>query len=576
MALSSTETKGGEASVQRPAPIDVTTVADLLRRTAERFDGDALVFPAERLSYPELEHRAHEMARGLHGLGVQSGEKVAIFMPNCAAYVVALLAAAKLGAVSVPINGRFKAFELGHVLAHSDSRVLLTAIDNGLAGQELERILEEVFPELSAADKRRLELPRMPELRRIVNLGSRPLPGTLTDADLEQYASTVTSARVELLQCRVAVRAPALIMYTSGTTALPKGCIITHEGLVRQGMLSARRGLCMEQGEAMWDPLPLFHTGGVMPLTAAISQGVTFCHPGFFEPGAALDMIEAEHCAVLYVMFDTIWVPIIDHPRFTQADLSAARSVFLVGPPERMRWYQARTPQLKLLTAFGMTEVCAHLALAGPHEDEDTRLTTAGPIQPEMEATIIDPDSGEEQMPGEPGELIYRGPLLFDGYYKQPDVTAASIDGEGWFHSGDLGVIDDAGRFTFRGRLKDMLKVGGENVSPLEIEGFLARHPAVAIAQVVGAPDAYYGEVGAAFVQLRPGGEASEAELIDYCSGQIASFKVPRYVRFIDEWPMSGTKIQKFVLRELIATELREAGITQAPRRVARPTSAGS
>jgi fatty-acyl-CoA synthase len=549
-----------------PQPVDVTTVAELLRRTAATVSGDALVFPGERLTYPELESSAAEMAQRLLGLGVGPGDKVAIFMPNCASYVVGLFAIAKLGAVAVPVNGRFKATELGYVLEHSDSRVLLVALDDGIGGEESERILDQLFPEIEEADALNLFPTRAPVLRCIINLGTRDKPGTISSAAFERFGDGVPLARLDLLQSRVAVRSPALLMYTSGTTSLPKGCVVSHEALVRQGILTARRGLCMTAGEALWNPLPLFHTGGVMPVMASVSQGITFCHPGFFDPGAALDMIERERCAVLYVMFDTIWVPILDHPRFGTADLSAARAVFLVGPPERMRWYQQRAPQLQVLSAFGMTEVCAHLAVAGPEADEDTRLTTAGQVQPEMDACIVDPKTGVEQPPGVPGELLYRGPLLFDGYYKQPELTAASVDAEGWFHSGDLGEIDVAGRFTFRGRLKDMLKVGGENVSPLEIEGFLAQHPAVAIAQVVSAPDARYGEVAAAFVQLRPGVEVAPQELIDHCVGKIASFKVPRYVRFVEDWPMSGTKIQKFQLRTWIADELAQAGVSEAPR----------
>jgi fatty-acyl-CoA synthase len=303
-----------------------------------------------------------------------------------------------------------------------------------------------------------------------------------------------------------------------------------------------------------------------MPLMATTYQRAAFCHPGHFEPGAALDMIEQERCSVLFVMFDTIWMQILNHPRFASADLSNVRTLFMVGPPERMRWFQERTPEATVATSFGMTEICAHLALAAPDEDEETRLTTAGPVQPEFEVRIVDPETHDALGPNETGELLLRGPCMFEGYYKEPELTAEAIDADGWFHTGDLGRLDDRGRFTFRGRLKDMLKVGGENVSPLEVEGFLAQHPAVNVVQVVAAPDARYAEVPAAFVQLRPDAEVTEDELISFCLGKIATFKVPRYVRFVEEWPMSGTKIQKYVLRQQIAQELEDSGITEAPR----------
>jgi fatty-acyl-CoA synthase len=540
--------------------IEATTIGDLLLGASLDSDGDAVVFPDERASYPELEARAEEVARGLRALGVGPGDKVAILMPNCVDYAVSLYGIARLGAVSVPLNGRFKALELGYVVGHSDAKVLLTA-DRGPAQAETFALLEQVRPEA-------------PALQAVVDLGHGSREDVLARAAFVEAAATVPQREVELLGRRVRVRDAGVLMYTSGTTAQPKGCLITHEAVVRQAQLAARRALQLRPGEAFWDPLPMFHTGGVMPLLAAAAARGVFCHPGHFEPGTALEMIERERCVCLYVMFDTIWVPMQEHPRFADTDLSAVRTIYLVGPPERMRGFQERIPWVKVATAFGMTEVCAHLTLAGPDADEETRLTTAGPVQPELEAKVVDPETGAEQPTGEVGEVLLRGPCLFDGYYKQPEASAEAVDAEGWFHSGDLGLLDERGRFTFKGRLKDMLKVGGENVSPLEVEGYLAQHEAVAIVQVVAAPDARYAEVPAAFVELRPGASATEEELIDYCLGNIATFKVPRYVRFVDEWPMSGTKIQKFALRERIAQELAADGITEAPR-LERPLRSG-
>jgi fatty-acyl-CoA synthase len=545
--------------------LEVSTIADLLRAAAESWDGDAAVFPDERATYPELDAKAREMAQGLRALGVGPRDKVAIFMPNCLDYVVALFAIAKLGAVSVPLNGRFKAYELSYVVGHSDARVLLVA-DRGSAQTESFDLLREIFPGLDDQDRRNLELPEAPALRQIVDLGSGDRPGILPHSEFFAGAATVASDEIELLQRRVRVRDVGVLMYTSGTTARPKGCLITHEALVRQGKMTAARGLKLQPGEGFWDPLPMFHTGGVMPLMATTASRAVFCHPGFFEPGAALDMIEQERCAVLFVMFDTIWMQVLNHPRYAEADVSSVRTLYMVGPPDRMRWFQEQMPTATVATSFGMTEVCAHLAIAGPDADEETRLTTAGPVQPELEARIVDLETGEDLPANETGDLLLRGPCLFEGYYKEPELTAKAIDPDGWFHTGDLGRLDDKGRFTFRGRSKDMLKVGGENVSPLEVEGFLAQHDAVNIVQVVSAPDARYTEVAAAFVELRPGASATEAELIEFCVGKIASYKVPRYVRFVTEWPMSGTKIQKYVLRQRIAEDLEEKGITEASR----------
>jgi fatty-acyl-CoA synthase len=225
-----------------------------------------------------------------------------------------------------------------------------------------------------------------------------------------------------------------------------------------------------------------------------------------------------------------------------------------------------RLPTAVQVSSFGATECSSNLTLPDPDDPLEVRIATLGGPVPGMEIRIVDPESGEPRDAGEIGELCLRGYARFEGYYKDPEQTARAVDDEGWFHTGDLGSIDAAGRLTYQGRIKDMLKVGGENVSAIEVEDYVARHPAVQIVQVVGAPDARYGEVPAAFIELRPGAGATEQEIIDFCAGNVATFKVPRYVRFVSEWPMSGTKIQKFVLREGLAAELEQAGVTEAPR----------
>jgi fatty-acyl-CoA synthase len=556
--------------VDPPAPFPeisvdrVVTIGELLADAARGYDGDALIFPDVRLSYPELEAEAVRFARSLRALGVGRGDKVGLLMPNCAAYIVALFGVAKLGAVSVPINGRFKAFELGYVVEHADLRVLLMA-DRGPQQEEDFRIIGEIFPTLPSQDPAALDVAEAPQLRQIVDLGDGSRAGIMSRDAFGALADGVAEDEIAALSRRVAVRDTALLMYTSGTTSRPKGCMISHEAIVRQGQITAKRMLQIAAGDVLWDPLPMFHCAVMTPLMACVSARTALAHPGYFEPGAAIDMMERERATVIYVMFDTVWLPILDHPRFAEADLGSIRTVFMVGVPERMRSYQERTPWARVGSAFGMTECGAHLAVAPPDADDETRLTTAGHVQPEMEARIVHPETGEPLPAGEQGHLLYRGVFLFDGYYKQPELTEESFE-DGWFKSGDLCRLDEQGRITYRGRVKDMLKVGGENVSALEVENYIATHAAVQIVQVVSAPDARYSEVPAAFIQLRSGAEVTEQEVVDFCLGQIATFKVPRYVRFVAEWPMSGTKIQKYVLRQIIADELEAKGITEAPR----------
>jgi fatty-acyl-CoA synthase len=347
-----------------------------------------------------------------------------------------------------------------------------------------------------------------------------------------------------------------MLMYTSGTTSKPKGCLLTHESLVAHGMNIAQNNYFMTERDVFWNPLPLFHIGGIVPILSCASVPAKYVHAGHFDADVALRQLEDERATILYPTFETIWLAILDHPRFAEADLSAIRLIHNVGVKERLMQMQDRMPWAVQVAAFGMTECSSHLTFPALDDPYDVRMTTLGRPLAGLEIRIVDPETGEEQQQGEVGELAFRGYSRFAGYHKDPDLTAEVVDVEGFFRTGDLGLVDPEGRLVYAGRLKDMLKVGGENVSALEIEDYLAQHPAVQIVQVVAAPDGRYVEVPAAFVQLRPGAAATAEELVEFCRGKVASFKVPRHVRFVDEWPMSGTKIQKFVLRDRIAEEL--------------------
>jgi fatty-acyl-CoA synthase len=541
---------------------DVTTIGDLIDRAAATSHGDALVFPGTRTSYPEFAQLSTRYARSLWGLGVRRGDHVGILMPNCVEFLVALVAAAKLGAVVVPINGRFKEHELSYVIGHADVRTLLTGTAPGAV--DFAGLIAEVFPDGAGQDPNELSLKAAPALRQLVDM-SGERDGFLTHGQLMAAGEAVDEEVVAIAQERVRVRDVAMLMYTSGTTARPKGCLLSHEALVRNAVNIARLGYRLTDTDCFWNPLPLFHIGGVVPLLICASAGCPYVHAGHFDADVALAQIEDERATVLYPTFETIWLAILDHPRFEKADLSAVRIIHNVGVNERLAQMQERMPWAAQITAFGATEISSHLTLPLPEDPPEIRLTTLGRPLNGMEAKVIDPGTGDERPQGEVGELCIRGYACFEGYYKEPELTAAAVDRDGWFHTGDLACLDPEGRLCYRGRLKDMLKVGGENVSALEIEDYVVGHPATEVVQVVAAPDARYSEVPAAFVQVRRGHQVTEAELIAFCHGRIASFKVPRYVRFVEEWPMSGTKIQKFVLRDMIAADLRDRGITEAP-----------
>jgi fatty-acyl-CoA synthase len=556
--------------------IEATTLGDLVDRTAEsRPEHDALVFPDARVTYRQLATRIDDVARSLRALGRGPGDKVGILMPNCLDFVLVLLGAAKLGAIPVPVNGRFKAHELGSVFEHADLKTL--AVASGPAGTtDYPALVAEMFPAAAGQEAGGLQLAEVPELRQIVDLGKdAPLPGQLSRSAFLLGGRTIDASEIRTLQQRVRIRDVALLMYTSGTTSRPKGCMLTHESVTRHGMNVQRSKFGTTPDDRFWDPLPLFHIGGLVPMIGCLGIGATYYHAGHFDPTQSLDTLERERITLAYPAFETIWLQVLDHPRFPEADLSAIRLIQNIAIPERLKQMDERLPNASQVSSFGATECSSNLTLPDADDSLEVRINTLGGPVPGMEIKIVDPETGSERAPDVVGELCLRGYARFEGYYKDPEQTALAIDPDGWFHTGDLGTIDAAGRLSYAGRLKDMLKVGGENVSALEVEDYIARLEFVQIVQVVGVPDTRYGEVPAAFIELRSGFSPEASDVVDFCLGQIATFKVPRYVRFVEEWPMSGTKIQKFVLRKALADELERDGVSEAPRLDSRRTAAG-
>jgi fatty-acyl-CoA synthase len=512
----------------------VTSVLDTM---AERLpDALAISVPGQTATFRELADATVAMARRIQAAGIEPGDRVGVFLLQASVdCIAALLGALRVGAIAVPVNARYKARELRYVVEHAGLRLLIT---------------EPHFDELIAGAD-------LPEDCRVVVLGR--------DDAFVSAGEQVSPEQVAERSRAVRGGDEAIIIYTSGTTAAPKGAVHSHRAVVAQGIRFGDR-LGLTEGERFWTPLPMFHVGGWNVLLSAHAKGASFHHVGIFEPEKALDQLERERISFAFPAFETIWMPILTHPRFKEADLSSLKRVINVGVPERMKLMQDMVPQAIQVSCTGMTESLGFLCLGHWEDSEHSRTHTSGRPLPGMEVRVVDPETGRDQPPGVPGELIFRGDMRFLRYHNDPEATRQSIDADGWFHSGDLVTRNEDGTVSFVSRLKDMLKVGGENVAAAEIEGHLLGHPAVHLVQVVAAPDARYGEVPAAFVILKPGATATEQELIDFCRGEIATFKVPRYVRFVDEYPMSGTKVQKYKLRERIAAELKAAGITEAPK----------
>jgi len=354
---------------------------------------------------------------------------------------------------------------------------------------------------------------------------------------------------------RVSVADPAMILYTSGTTAEPRGAIISHESLVRVWAGAVANALRLTGDDVMWNPCPMFHIAAIGVSVACTVHGVTIVTAPFFEPDSAVDLLERYEPTALFPAYANILLGVLTHPRFT--GVKATRAL-VVGAPTTLRSLQDQLPGLSLVSTFGMTESCGCSTFSDIDDPLEDRMETVGPPIAGLELRIADPVSDEPLPPDAKGEIQLRGPILFDGYYKDPEKTAATFLEGGWMRTGDLGSVTAGGRAQYHGRIKDIIRVGGENLSPAEIEAHLMTHPAVLIAQALGIPDERLDEVPVAFVELRAGMDATEEELIAHCQGAIARFKVPRHIRFVTEWPMSATKVQKFRLREALLAELSD------------------
>ena len=544
--------------------INVTSLGDLMDMQAEKYgDKDAIVFPEDRYSYQDIAMYAQNISKALLALGVEPGDRVGYFLQECIDTIGIIIGAAKIGAITAPINSRFKTTELEQVIVHAGMKVIFTS--SPAVATDFNGLINETFPQIAESASKHLDFPEAPELEALITLDDIERPGTFNLSDVDEMALTISDEAVAARQAGVRVRDTAIIMYTSGTTAMPKGAMLSHESFSRYAS-SVKERMILAEDDIFWAALPMFHIGGVAFVLASLFVGSTFIHTGNYNPDVALQQIRDERPTVVLPAFETIWVPIVNHPDREEDDFDSVRVVMVVGVPERLRQFQEQTPHAPILNCFGQTEVCAFLSLSELDDEPELRFTKGGFPMPGMEAEVHDPDTGEVLPNGSVGELWYRGPNMFDGYFRDPELTGEVFDKRGFFKTGDICEIDIDGRVTFVSRLKDMLKVGGENVSAAEVEGYLITHPAIALAQVVSAPDERYVEVPAAYIQLKPDMDATEEEIIEFCKGKIATYRIPRYVRFVDDWPMSGTKIKKIVLREMIASELKSKGITQADK----------
>jgi len=526
-------------------------------------DRDALIVPHQgvRWSWAELAKEVDGVAAGLLALGLERGERVGIWAPNCAEWTVTQFATAKAGLVLVNINPAYRTFELEYALKKVQCRALILA--PRLKTSDYVAMMTELAPELQSARPGQLRAARLPELRIVVRLGEERTTGFFNFADLPKLARADERTRLAERAARLQPDDPINIQFTSGTTGAPKGATLSHRNILNNGYFVGET-IGLGPADRLCIPVPLYHCFGmVMGNLGCLTHGAAMVYPSeAFDPGAVLQAIAAEACTALYGV-PTMFIAELDHPEFARFDLSSLRTGIMAGAPcpiEVMKRVVSEMHMPEVTIAYGMTETSPVSTQSSRDDALERRVSTVGRVHPHVEIKIVD-SAGRTVERGHRGEFCTRGYSVMLGYWDDEGRTREAIDAEGWMHTGDLATMDEAGYVNIVGRLKDMIIRGGENVYPREIEEYLYTHPKVQEAQVVGVPDAKYGEEICAWIRLRSATSCTEEEIREFCRGRIAHYKVPRYVRFVEAFPATVTgKIQKYQMR---ATMIEELGLTE-------------
>ena len=543
------------------------TIGEVLDRQAGEFpDHDALVNTetGARYTYGEFRAAVDLAARGLMSIGIRKGDHVGIWATNYSEWVLTQFATAKIGAVLVNVNPAYRTHELAYLLEQSEANTLI------LIGQfrtsDYVGMVNEQIPELKDYAPGELRSERFPHLRNVVFIPPHdgtepPTPaGMWSWGDVEARAQTVSDEDLRHRQSQCDPDDVVNIQYTSGTTGNPKGAMLTHHNLVTNAI---HTGNAMEltENDRLCIPVPFYHCFGcVLGTLACVTHGSAMIVPSeYFDPLKTLRAVEQERCTALHGV-PTMFIGQLGHPEFENFDLSSLRTGIMAGSPcpiEIMRQVIDQMGAERITIAYGLTEASPVITQTLADDEIERRVSTVGKALPEVAVRLIDPEDGREVGPGEQGELQTLSSMVMKGYYNMPDATADAIDADGWLHTGDLATVDESGYYKITGRLKDMIIRGGENVYPREIEEFLYTHPKVADVQVIGVPDQRYGEEVMAWVSPKPDASIDPEEIREFCRGRIAHYKVPRYVKITDEFPMTVTgKVQKFRMREIAVDEL--------------------
>jgi len=527
------------------------TILDLLvRGVRDSPNRTALVIDDARETYAELFASSVKVARGLLGLGVRPGDRVGIVMQNSLDLLHVLFGSSIARTTAVPLNIRLAPRELNYIITDSGMAAIVVG-DHAGEHVDLAGRVSQALPGLSdAAVGEQGTSESAPQLKHAILVGGRTAPGFVSWESLLQAVHTVDEGAMLEAAAAVDPEDPYIMLYTSGTTSNPKGCVLPFRSIIETGIAVGRGNFRLTAEDRLWNPLPMFHVSAQAPLTGVLDAGGSYISTLHFDGTTALAQIEREKATILFPAYPAIMQPLINDPEKAAPSMAEVRAVLNVGPPDLLEKFQRALPDKALqVSCYGSTE-CGGIAVMGRVSDPLADRLTCGKPLDGIELEIRDVFTNDVLLPHEKGVIWVRGYNLFQRYWNDEKKTSEVHDAHGWFNTGDLGAVDERGNLTFLGRAKDMLKVGGENVACVEIETYLIAHAEVVLAAVVGKADERLDEVPVAFVELVQGAKVTPEELIEYCRRGLARFKVPREVHIISEWPMSATKIQKFKLKE--------------------------
>ncbi|MDY0275706.1 MAG: AMP-binding protein [Desulfomicrobium sp.] len=548
--------------MDKPALREITLGQWLDEAIMQYPDNEAVVYVDRdfRLTYREFGELVDNLAKGLMALGIQRGEKVAIWATNVPYWVAFQFATAKIGAILLTVNTFYRTAELEYLLKQSEAENIL--LIDSFRDIDYVGTVYELVPELKTQERGYLQSEKFPELKRVFFLGQEKHRGMYSMPELIALGRMTSEEDYRVRQASLDPHDVVNMQYTSGTTGFPKGVMLTHYNIGNNGFWIGENQAFTHKDRVCL-PVPLFHCFGcVLGVLAAITHASTLVILEGFNPLLVLSSVEEEKCTALYGV-PTMFIAVLEHRSFPRYDLSSLRTGIMAGSPcpiSVMEKVMELMHMTEVTICYGLTETSPVMAQTRINDSIEQRTTTVGRAMPEIEVRVVNPETGEEALPGEQGEVCCRGYNVMKGYYNNPDATAQAIDPDGWMHSGDLGTMDENGYLAITGRLKDMIIRGGENIYPREIEEFLYRMEGIKDVQVVGVPSRKYGEEVGAFVILKEGFDYAAEDVRDFCRGQISRYKIPKYIAFLDEYPMTASgKIQKYKLRDLASELFPEA-----------------